>query len=111
MNVVSGAAEPVGSVDVALAHALRLLEHDPRLAAEQAGEILKAVPGHPNATLVLGIARRASGDPGTALTLLAPLVASQPRWAAARYELGLALNELGRGEEAVAELRQAVQLN
>lgn len=111
MNVGSGAAEPVGSVDVALAHAVRLLERDPLLAAEQAGEILKSVPGHPNATLVLGIARRASGDPTAAFTLLAPLIVSQPRWAAAHYELGLTLGELGRGEEAVAELRQAVQLN
>jgi hypothetical protein len=41
MNV-SGAIEPVGSVDVALAYAARLLERDPALAAEQANEILKA---------------------------------------------------------------------
>jgi hypothetical protein len=43
--------------------AARLLERDPRLAAEQAREILKAVPGHPNGSLVPGMARRASGDP------------------------------------------------
>ena len=38
------AAEPVGSVDAALAHAVRLLEREPALAAEQAAEILKAAP-------------------------------------------------------------------
>ena len=97
-------AEPVGSIEVALAHAARLLERDPGLAAEQAGEILKAAPGHPSALLVLAIARRLGGDAAAAQALLAPLVAAQPRWAAARYEHGVALGALGRGDEAVAEL-------
>src|SRR2546430_7595529 len=69
MNGGSAAGEPVGSLDVALAHAVRLLEQDPRLAAEQAGEILKAVPGHPNASLLLGMARRNGGDPAAALSV------------------------------------------
>jgi len=104
-------AEPVGSVEVALAHAGRLLDRDPALAAEQAAEILKVVPGHPNALLVLAIARRLGGDAAAAQVLLAPLVLSQPRWAAARYEHGVALGALGRGDEAVAELKRAVDLN
>src|SRR6266480_3491584 len=111
MNVGSGAAEAVGSVDVALAHAGRLLERDPALAAEQASEILKAAPGHPGATLILGIARRAGGDPAVALAVLEPLATSQPCWAAAHYELGLTLGALGRGEEAVTALRRSVQIN
>src|SRR5438874_441328 len=111
MNVGSGAAEAVGSVDVALAHAGRLLERDPALAAEQASEILKVAPGHPGATLILGIARRTGGDPTVALAVLEPLAMSQPRWAAAHYELGLTLGALGRSEEAVAALRRSVQLN
>jgi predicted Zn-dependent protease len=108
---VSGAAEPIGSVDVALAHAARLLDRDPALAAEQAGEILKAAPAHPGATLVLGVARRRGGDAAAALEVLRPLVESQPRWAAARYELGVALGDVGAGEQAVIELRRAVELN
>jgi tetratricopeptide (TPR) repeat protein len=108
--VVSAAAEPVGTLEVALAHAVRLLERAPLLAAEQASEILKAAPGHPNATLVLGIARRASGDPLAAHASLAALVASHPRWAAAHCELGLTLGTLGRGEDAVVSLRRAVEL-
>ncbi|TMJ57872.1 MAG: tetratricopeptide repeat protein [Alphaproteobacteria bacterium] len=83
----------------------------PRLAAEQAGEILKAVPGHPNASLLLGMARRNGGDPAAALSVLAPLAAAQPRWVAAHFELGLTLGALGRGEDAVTELRKAVELN
>jgi len=102
--------EPVGSVDVALAHASRLLERDPALAGEQAVEILKAVPGHPSATLLLAIARRQCGDLEAAHALLAPLVASQPQWAAAHCELGLTLGALGKGEQAVSALRRAVEL-
>jgi predicted Zn-dependent protease len=106
-----GTAEPVGSIDVALAHAARLLDRDPALAAAQAREILKAAPDHPNAILVLAIAQRAGGDAAAAQALLAPLVVNQPRWAAARYEHGVALGALGRGDEAVAELKRAVELN
>src|SRR5256884_6988349 len=111
MNVGSGAAEAVGSVDAALAHAGRLLERDPALAAEQASEILKVAPGHPGASLTRGIARRRGGDPAVALAVLEPLAMRQPRWAAAHYELGLTLSALGRSEEAVATLRRSVQLN
>jgi predicted Zn-dependent protease len=111
MNAGSGVAAPVGSIDVALAHAARLLTRDPRLAAEQAAEILKASAGEPNATLILGMAQRAGGAREDARATLAPLVAKQPRWAAARYELGVTLSELGQGEAAVAELKQAVELN
>ncbi len=96
-------------MDVALAHAFRLLERDPPAAIEQAAEILKAVPAHPSATLLLGIARRRCGDPQESHTLLAALVASQPQWAAAHCELGLTLGSLGRGEEAVVALRRAVE--
>jgi predicted Zn-dependent protease len=111
MSVGSGATAPVGSIDVALAHAARLLDRDPALAAEQAREVLKTVPGHPNAVLVLAIAQCAGGDAAAAQALLAPLIVSQPRWAAARYEHGVALGALGRGDEAVAELKRAVELN
>jgi predicted Zn-dependent protease len=111
MNGESRAAELVGSLDVALAHAARLLERDPALAAEQASEILKTAPGHPGATLILGIAQRAGGDPAVALAVLEPLAVAQPRWAAAHFELGVTLGALARGEDAVAELRTAVALN
>src|SRR5438309_5021985 len=111
MNGGSGAAQPVGSLEVALAHAVCLLERDPRLAAEQAGEILGAVPGHPSASLLLGIARRNSGDAAAALTVLAPLAVTQPQWAAVHFDLGLTLGTLARGEDAVAALRTAVALD
>ena len=102
--------EPVGTLDVALARAEKLLVSQPSLAAEQAREILGAVPNHPAATLLLAMARRRSNEVADALRILEPLAASQPRWAVAQRELGLALGDAGRGDEAVAALRTAVRL-
>lgn len=107
---MSGSSEPVGSVEVALAHAEGLLEASPATAAEQAVEILKVVPNHPKAVLLLGAARRRAGDPAAAVDLLEALVKLQPNSAAACFELGLALGAAGRGEEAVKSLRRAVAL-
>ncbi len=108
---MTGAADPIGTVETALAHASRLLQKAPLLAAEQASEILKVAPQHPVATLLLGIARRRSGDPAGALQALQPLVATQPKWAAAHYELGLALTDDEQPDAALAALRRAVALS
>src|SRR3984957_10469709 len=107
---LNSASEPVGTVDVALAHAARLLERDAALAAEQAGEILKAVPGHPHARLILGAARRIAGQTQLALDVLEPLAREQPRSPPAHLELAMARSAAGRGEEAVESLRRAIQL-
>ncbi|HMH27891.1 MAG TPA: sulfotransferase [Steroidobacteraceae bacterium] len=104
------ASEPVGSVEVALAHATRLLDSNPVLAAEQAGEILKAVPAHPVAMLLLGVARRTGGDATGAADALSPLVAMHPQWALAHYELALAQSALERNDQAIAALQRAVTL-
>jgi len=80
---MSGADEPVGSLEVALEHASKLLAVDPSLAIEQAEEVLKAVPGHPQAKSIL---------------------------ATACYEHGRALGAAGQGEAAVASLRRALQV-
>ena len=107
---MSEASEPVGSVEVALAHAARLLEKRPELAAEQAAEILKAAPNHPVATLLLGVARRVGGDAKAALQVLEPLAALHPQWALAHYELALAYGEAERSAEAMSALRRALAL-
>jgi tetratricopeptide (TPR) repeat protein len=105
-----GVPEPPSGLDTALAHTRRLLQIDPKLAVEQASEILKIVPNHPIAILLLGVARRALGDTAAALTLLERLVAGQPSSAAAHYELGVTLAEAGRQERALGALRRAVAL-
>jgi tetratricopeptide (TPR) repeat protein len=107
---MSGAPGPVGTLEVALDHAARLLASDPALAAEQAEEILRAVPRHPVALLLLARARRAAGDPLAAVGILEPLAAAQPLAADVHHELALALGAAGRGEAAVGSLRHALRL-
>jgi tetratricopeptide (TPR) repeat protein len=107
---MSATSEPVGTLETALAHTQRLLTSEPRLAAEQATEILKVAPGHPLATLLLGVAQRRSGDAAASQSTLEPLAQSQPNWAAAHFELGLTLGVCRNGEGAVAALRRAVTL-
>lgn len=102
--------QPVGTLEVALTHAARLLENDPALAAEQATEILKAVPNHPAAVLLLAVARRRGGNAAAAIGLLEPLSRAHPGWAQAHYELGIALGDTGNGEGAIAALRRALKL-
>jgi tetratricopeptide (TPR) repeat protein len=103
-------AEPLGTVAVALAHAQKLLATDPALAAEQATEILKSVPGQPVAQLLLGVARRRGGDLPASLAVLEALARAQPGWFPAHYELGLTQGAARRGDEAVASLRRALEL-
>ncbi|MDE2137439.1 MAG: sulfotransferase [Gammaproteobacteria bacterium] len=100
--------QPLGSLDVALAHARQLLAKDPQLAARQALEILAAAPGHPLALLILGAAHRIGGQTHAALEVLEPLAREQPRAAPVQLELGIALGEAGRPAEAAAALRRAL---
>jgi predicted Zn-dependent protease len=103
--------EPTGTLEQAVAHTLRLLEQSPALAAEQAEEILRAVPGHPPALLLLAAARRRSGQPAAALELLEPLARQVQDWAPAQFEYALALAACGRGDAAILALRHALRLN
>lgn len=97
----STTAPPAVSLAAALEHAERLLETDPRLAAEQAREILKLVPRHADTTRVLAAALRLSGDPQAALDTVAPLAQALPNLPLAQLELALSLERLGRTAEAV----------
>ena len=97
-------------METALAHATRLLAAQPALAVQQAVEILKFAPGHPQARLLLAVGQRRSGDLGGALASLQSLAHDQPRSAATFLELGGALAETGRSGESIAALRRAVEL-
>src|SRR5580704_17847484 len=107
LNTIS---EPVGTVEVALGHAARLLERDAALAADQAGEILNAVPGHPHARLILGAAHRIAGHTQSALEVLESLAREHPSLAPAHLELAMAHTAAGRARESIAPLRRATQL-
>jgi tetratricopeptide (TPR) repeat protein len=107
---LNSVSQPLGAIDVALTHARRLLETSPELAAEQAREILNVFPGHPQARLILGAANRCAGRAQSAIEILEPLAREQPHSAAVHLELGVARGEAGRGPEAIAAFRRAVQL-
>jgi predicted Zn-dependent protease len=95
-----GGATPTGSLAVALGHAQRLLQRDPALAAQQAEEILKVMPGQPHALRTKALALAAQGDAAGATAALRAAVAVEPQLADAWRQLGdqLAL----AGDEAAA---------
>jgi tetratricopeptide (TPR) repeat protein len=97
-------------LDVALRHAAKLLRRDAPLAAEQASEILKSAPGHPQARLILGAANRIAGHSVVALEILEPLAREHPRSAPAHLELAMAHAAVGRTDDAIALLRRATEL-
>jgi tetratricopeptide (TPR) repeat protein len=104
------AAEKTTTLDGALALTERLLGLEPARARVQAEEILRAVPGHPKALLLLGTALRLEGELARARSILEPLARSQPRVAAIHCELGVVLGAQGETGAAIAALKQATKL-
>jgi tetratricopeptide (TPR) repeat protein len=104
-------AAVTGTLEQALAHAARLLERDPDLAAEQLGEILQVAPDDPSALQLLAAVRSRQGDPSTALAILLPLAQARPDSAPIQFDLGQALARCGQGEASIAALRRAVALD
>lgn len=92
-----------GTVAAALTQGFRLLAEAPALAAEQAEEILKAMPGEPAALHLLGAARRRFGDNAGARDALARAIKAKPHFK-------LALAELALVEAALGESRRAMNL-
>lgn len=99
-----------GTLVDALAHTRRLLRINPPLAVEQAEEILRKVPDHPHAVLLLGVALRAVGRTQAALAVLGDLAARQPRAAAAQYEFAVTLCEASQIERALEVMHRTVAL-
>ena len=97
---MSTPAEPVGTLEVALAHASRLLAVKPALAAEQAREILKVVPRQPHALTVLGLARSMAGDVDGSIDALTRAVSLRPDFPDAWLALADQLRTRGDGPAA-----------
>jgi tetratricopeptide (TPR) repeat protein len=100
-----------GDLKTALEHAAGLLRHNPRQALLQTQEILKVYPGAEGANQILGAALRLTGKPVEALAILEPLAKRLPSAAQIQHELGLCYSALGRGDEALGVLRNAVALD
>ena len=101
---------PTVSVEAALAHGMRMLDHDPLMASEQARQILHVSPGEPGARLLLGMAHSALGETGRALELLQPLSMEQPAAPRVWLALGLAHSANNERQEAINALAQAARL-
>ncbi len=102
--------QPAGSLATALANAKKLLAVKPARAEEQAREILKVVPGHPMAVLLLASARRAQNDDAGAFEILQQLARVQPNAALVQYEFGMVMGALGKNRGAVMALTRAADL-
>ena len=103
------AKAPVGSLEVALAHAARLLDARPALAARQAEEILAVVPGQPDAVRLLARAQWAAGDLDAAIATLRRRTAAATNDAAAWRLLADALQASGDAADADAAHLAAIE--
>jgi tetratricopeptide (TPR) repeat protein len=98
-----------GNLQTALAQAAKLLAHKPALAEEQANEILKVVPGNPQAVLILARARRLQGNDKGAREVLERLTHIHPNVPEAYYALGELLSTLGESRAADAAFARAIR--
>lgn len=99
---------PTGGLATAMAHAQRLLEVDPRLAAEQARAILEAVPRHAGATLLLATALRLAEEVDAALRTIDPLARAFPAAPEIQLEHGLTLAARCHDRAAAAAFKRSL---
>ncbi len=105
------ASEPRGTLDVALDHTRRLLARDPAMAAEQAAEILRVMPGHPRALLLLGQALAVTGRRGEAIGVLREAAKRDPESADVWRALGDQLILAGDGPGADAAYAHHIRVS
>lgn len=98
-------------LQTALNHAEGLLAQDPRLARQQAEEILKVHPDSEPAKRIMASAFRRQGDAAASLAVLAPLAQRNADSPSFLFEYGRSLGAVGRGAEAIAALRKALRLD
>ena len=99
-----------GDLQTALKNAAELLTHDPRLAEEQASEILRVYPDTSGAKRILATALRLQKNPQKGLNVLEPLLAEYRDSPDFLHEMAQCLGAVGRGDDAVNTLRRAVEL-
>ncbi len=99
-----------GNLQTALKNAANLLAHDPRLAEQQAHEILKVYPDAVEATRILAAAFRKQRMPQKGLDVLAPLLAGQADSPGFLHEIAQCQGGVGRGDDAIRTLRKAVAI-
>ncbi len=110
---MQAATAPTGTLDAALDHARALLGRHPGLAEEQGREILRVLPGQPDALLLLGRALAAQDRRGEAVAMLRQAVARSPEspdtWRALADQLVLAGDEAGADQAYAHQIRTSVR--
>lgn len=79
-------------------------------AKEQLKQILNRVPDHPDALTHLGIVHAQQGEPGKAIQLYEQARRRFPDSEIAGYNLALAQRRAGRNQDAIATLREVLNL-
>jgi tetratricopeptide (TPR) repeat protein len=102
------AAEATGTLDVAIAHARTLLGREPRLAEEQAREIIHVVPRAADAHILLGVALSLQGQTAPAIAALREGTRLAPDDAEGWRQLAAQLQAIG--DEAGAVRANAEEL-
>ena len=74
-------------------------------------KILTVYPGHPDVLHMLGVLAYQTGQNASAVLMIAGAIAVKPDAAAYHSNLGLALKDLGRLEDAAASFRKASELD
>ena len=100
-----------GTVEAALKNAADLLAHDPKLAEEQALEILKVYPDTVTAKRILASAYRLQKMPQKGLDVLEPLLAENENSPDFLHDIALCLSAVGRGDEALEALQKAIEID
>jgi tetratricopeptide (TPR) repeat protein len=106
---VNTPSEPLGTVELALVHAARLLDREPALAAEQANEILKVVPDQAQALALSGLALGRLGKGEEAIDALRRAVHLKPDLPDAWRALADHYSALEMREAADAAYAQAIR--
>ena len=101
-------AQATGTLDMAIAHVRTLLRRDPRLAEEQAREILAVVPHAAEAYVLLGTALSLQGRAPAAIAALREGTRLDPAHAEGWRQLGALLFEAG--DKAAAARANAEEL-
>lgn len=101
--------EETGPVSVALAHGWTLVNEQPQLAREQAGEILKVVPGNREARLLDAAALRQLGELDGSSASFDALARDGRLWPRATFELGLLRYREGRLDDAMSLVGSALR--
>jgi tetratricopeptide (TPR) repeat protein len=101
---------PDAALSATLAQAADQLGFAAEKTAASAGEILDAVPGQPQALLLLCSSMRLLGENDAAGEVLEWMAGKYPKLAAVHFELGLLLGRLGKREQAIEHLSRVVEL-